>query len=352
MRFNRIAVLVSKEFLYGSKNLIFIMAVVMPVLFSLVISLMVGTIFSGKPRLGIADQGSSQLTENMAALDYLVTSRYDSSETLRADVERGALDMGVVLPANFDANLKSNAQTSLDVQMWGESLLKHRTVLGVTLIRQVIAVAGREIPVNTETVLLGNEVNVPWGVRLFPFVVIITIMLGGMMVPATSLVEEKTKRTLRALIVTPASIGDIITAKGLTGVIIAIVMGLVILALNNAFGSRPALLLMVLFISAVFSAVIGMILGAVVKDINTLFTIIKSMGIFLYAPAIVYLFPQIPQWVAKLFPTYYTIGPIVELTLNNGGWSDIAVDVYILIGLTLLLAAVALLLARRASELE
>jgi len=40
-----------------------------------------------------------------------------------------------------------------------------------------------------------------------------------------------------------------------------------------------------------------------VKDINTLFAIIKGLGIFLYAPAIVSLFPELPQWIAKVFPT-------------------------------------------------
>ena len=66
MNISRIFTIIKKEFIYGSKNFIFIMAVVMPVIFSLVISLMVGTLFSGKPRLGIADQGSSQLSSNIA----------------------------------------------------------------------------------------------------------------------------------------------------------------------------------------------------------------------------------------------------------------------------------------------
>ena len=352
MNLNRVFTLVKIEFVFGSKNFVFIMAVVMPVILSLLVSLMVGTLFSGKPRLGIVDQGASQLTGKMAGLDYIITETYDSVEKLREDVERGALDMGLILPDGFDTSLKSEAETTMDLLVWGESLLKHRTVLAVTLIRQLIAVAGREIPVDTKLVLLGEGVNVPWDVRLFPFVVIITILLAGMMVPATSIVQEKQNRTYRALLTTPASLADVLTAKGLTGVILALGVGLLILGINRAFGTHPATLAIVMVASGIFAAVLGTILGVTIKDINTLFTVIKGSGLLLYAPALIFMFPQIPQWIAKLFPTYYMINPIVELTIDNAAWPDIALDVYILLGMTAALAVVAGFLARRSLDAD
>lgn len=352
MNINRIFTIVKKEFLFGSKNFIFIMAVVMPVVLSFVISLLVGTLFSGKPRLGIVDQGNSQLTANMDQLDYLATEIYTSEAQMRDDVAQGTLDMGIVLPAGFDRQLQSNTQATMDLFIWGESLLKHRTVLAVSLIRQIIDVAGREIPVNTELVLLGEEANIPWDVRLFPFVVIITIFLGGMMVPATSLVEEKARGTYRALLTTPASLADILTAKGLVGVILAVFEGMLILAINRAFGAHPASLITVMTLSGVFAAAIGIILGVLIKDISTLFTVMKTAGIFLYAPALFFIFPEIPQWIARLFPTYYALNPIIELTLNNASWADIAAEVYILIGLTIVLIGLAGFLARRALDAD
>ncbi len=348
----RVFTLVRKEFAYGSKNFIFVMAVVMPVVISLVISLLVGTLFSGKPRLGIVDLGTSQLTARMSQLDYLTMRIYPAVDALRSDVERGVLDMGVVLPAGFDASLQASASTRIDLFVWGESLLKHRTVLAVSLVRQILTVAGREIPVSTRLVTLGDAANIPWDVRLFPFVVIVTILVGGTMVPATSLVEEKVRRTYRALLTTPATLGDVLAAKALTGVLLALFVGLVILFINNAFGAQPAALIAVLTVSGVFAAAFGILLGVLVKDINTLFTIIKSLGIILYAPAIVYMFPELPQWIAQLFPTYYMLHPILELTINNATWADIAVDMYILLALTAALVAAAGLLARRALDAD
>lgn len=48
-------------------------------------------------------------------------------------------------------------------------------------------------------------------------------------------------------------------------------------------------------ISSIFAAAVGIILNVLVKDTDTLFTIIKSTGIFLYAPAFISMLPQIPQ---------------------------------------------------------
>jgi ABC-2 type transport system permease protein len=60
-----------------------------------------------------------------------------------------------------------------------------------------------------------------------------------------------------------------------------------------------------------------------VKDVTALFTVMKSLGIPLFAPGILYIFPNLPQWISKIFPTYYAIQPVLDITQNNAGFSDI-----------------------------
>ena len=62
------------------------------------------------------------------------------------------------------------------------------------------------------------------------------------------------------------------------------------------------------------------------------------------------MFPQLPQWVARVFPTYYMINPIVEMSLHGASWGDIAGDVYVLCALIVAMIAVAALLARRSAR--
>jgi ABC-2 type transport system permease protein len=108
----------------------------------------------------------------------------------------------------------------------------------------------------------------------------------------------------------------------------------------------------VLALGALMAATFGVLLGALIKDINTLFAIIKAIGILLYAPAFIYIFPGIPQWVGKLFPTYYMIGPIMDISQHDATWSQIAGDIYILIGMIIALIAVVAVIARRESAKE
>jgi len=350
MNVKRVSTLLGKEFLHGSKNYIFIMAIVMPFAITLVVSLVFGTLFAEKPRLGILDEGHSQLVAMFQELDSVITKEYATTSEIKQATESGAVDMGIVLPDGFDNAVIRGETVTIEAYIWGESLAKHRTILPVTIADQVRQVGGQEVPVEIESVTLGDEVSIPWGDRLLPFLVLMAVFLGGLMVPATSLINEKEKKTLEALIITPTTIGDVFVAKGLVGVILSLFVGVAILVLNQAFGAQPLLLVMVLLLGAIMAVEFGLIAGALLKDFSTLFTIWKTGGIVLFAPAIVYMFPQIPEWVGRIFPTYYVIQPIVEISQRGGGWPDIATNVFILIGLDLILIGVVMFTTRKTMQ--
>ncbi len=58
--------------------------------------------------------------------------------------------------------------------------------------------AGREAPVEIETITLGDEVSIPWNDRLLPLIVLMAVFLGGLFLPSTSVINEKEKKTLEA----------------------------------------------------------------------------------------------------------------------------------------------------------
>ena len=335
-----VGILLGKDLWHGPKSLIFVWALVMPVIISLAVSLIFGTLFSEKPRLGVLDEGSSQLVAMTEQLDSVTTKEYDSVSEIKQAVEDGAVDVGMVLPADFDSSVMQGKETELTTYIWGESLAKNRIILGAAIANLVRELAGQEAPVEIETITLGDEASIPWSERVLPLIVLMAVFLGGLFLPASSVIEEKEKRTLEAVAITPASVGDVFIAKGLMGIILSLLTGVVILVLNQAFGTEPALLVLVLALGATMAAEIGLLCGALMKDITTLFAIWKAGGIFLFGPAIIYMFPQIPQWVGRLFPTYYFLQPIIAISQGSGSWSNVATNVFILAGLDLLLIAV------------
>jgi len=74
------------------------------------------------------------------------------------------------------------------------------------------------------------------------------------MIPAPSLIHEKQRRTLEALNITPSTIGDIFTAKGIIGTVLAIIMGVLTLSISTSFGNSPIAMVAILGLGAILAA--------------------------------------------------------------------------------------------------
>ncbi|MBN1375033.1 MAG: ABC transporter permease [Dehalococcoidia bacterium] len=350
MSLKRVFALLAKEITQGPKGIMFIMAIAVPIIMSMVVSLVFGTWFNDTPSLGIVDQGNSRLISIAGGYPSISVVEYETEDGLRQAVESGKIDAGMVLPSDFDDTLKQNRAADVTVYIWGEGQAENFGILEINLFGMMQELAGQETPVNIETITLGEGIGVPWNDRLLPFIVLMAVVFAAVILPAMAVVAEKEKKTLAALAATPATLGEIFISKGIIGAALSLFMGIVTLIINNAFGLHPVLLVMVLGLGAVMGTFIGLLAGALIKDINSLLAFTKAGGILLYAPTIVYMFPQIPQWVGKVFPTYYIIEPVVELVQRGGGWPDIAVNVFILVGLIVLLAVLLYLVLRIKTE--
>ncbi len=343
----RIGAVVRKDVLYSSPGLILVIAVLLPLIATLVISVVVDSPVLGEPRLGLVDRGDSQLPEQLAERGHLTITHYDQAEALRDAVARGDHEVGAILPEDLDDALAAGEEPSINLFIWGESLESQRELV-ITSIEQVARrIAGQELPVDVTIVQPERQEFPPWEDRLFPLVVIMVIVYGGMLIPATVLVKEREAETIMALTATPMSLTELLVAKGLTGMVVSIVMGMVILAINDAFGAQPALLIGVIVLSALLAAEMGLVLGLFIGDVVTLYAAIEGIGILLLAPALFYLFPQLPDWVARLFPSYYMLAPIIEMSLHDAVWADIASDVAVLGGLIVVVTLLGVWLARR-----
>jgi ABC-2 type transport system permease protein len=132
----------------------------------------------------------------------------------------------------------------LPLYVSGESLASDRVIVSVTTLDLVRAVEGRTTPVTVEVVSTGHGAEAPLAQRMVPLLVLMALLVAGVFVTSFSLVEERERRTLDAVLVTPAGVGDVLVAKAALGLVLAVAMAAVTLALNGALrGSPPALLL-------------------------------------------------------------------------------------------------------------
>jgi ABC-2 type transport system permease protein len=352
MSIRRIGILFWRELRASAGNFLMIFAVVVPVVFSLLVSLVFGDLFSGRPVLGFYDPYGSQFTQMMLAQSHLNTSLYDSLDEMIADTQAGKIETGYIVPQGFDQALRDGTPLDFLVYTWGETPLKSRLIADTTITNVVSQIAGLEQTASVQIVPLGQADHTSLADQLLPLLILMTIILSGVMVPSLSMISEKQSRTLLALNVTPAHLSEVFAAKTLLGVVLGMATGMITLALNRAFGSHALLLIFVLLLGALAASLLGTLLGALMWDMNTLLATLKGGGILLIGPGIIDLIPKAPDWIARLFPTYYILNPVMAVAERGAGLGDIWSDLLILLVLMVVLViALARVIARQQKRL-
>jgi ABC-2 type transport system permease protein len=330
-----------KEIRMGPRSPLFLYAIILPIVMTLVIVGVFGSLFAPSPRLGIVDEGNSAVVAAAQDLEGIEVTTMSSIDTLKAMVEANDLDAGLVLTRGFDSDLRSGNRPPLDFYIGGESLASNRIILQVTALDLVREVSGEPAPVEVDVVTIGDAEAVPIASRMVPLLMIYAVAIAGAFVPAASIVQEKEKGTINSVLVTPTTVKDFLAGKAGLGIVLGMATGIITLILNNAFGNHPLTMTLVLLIAATMMAEIGLILGMFAKDSNILFALMKSAGILLFYPVVFYIWPNLPQWIAKIAPTYWFLQPIFEVGVKDASFGDIWVQLVIaLVWIIALLPAV------------
>jgi ABC-2 type transport system permease protein len=346
MSLKQIWSILRKDLKLGPRNTIFLFAVIMPVAMTFIFQVAFGSLFDPKPRLGIVDHAESEITSSVRQMEGIELTLLDDAGELKKQVEDNDLDAGLVLPAGFDEAVRAGRRPKLEFYIGGESLASNRIIISVTAIDLLRGIEGGAAPVKVETVQLG-EAGLPIAIRLVPLLVFYALVMAGIWVPAAGLVEEKEKGTLTALLVTPVRVNEVLAAKWILGLLFSVIMAAVTLLLNRAFGPRPLDVLAVIAVAAVLNCMIGLLVGVISETSTMFFSLVKGTGIFLFAPVVFYIFPDWPQWIAKIFPLYWIIEPIWQVSVMGEPLGRVWFELAIALAISLALVPVIAALGRR-----
>jgi len=342
MSIARISALVARNLRQGPRSPVFIWALLMPVFITFMVQVVLLTLFDPKPRLGIADLGRSEITAAVRRIDGIDLTTARSAAELRALVEDNDVDAGLVLAEGFDAAVRAGERPELEFYVSGGSYLMNRVVLAVTALDLVRRVEGREAPAEVVLNTVGGREALPVSDLIVLGLVLFVLLMTGMFVPAFMLVEEREQGTLDAVLVTPATMSEVLISKAAIGFAMAVVMSLLILVANGALSADLPALLAVLAVAAAVCTEIGLIYGTVARDAKGLYTLMKSLNIIILAPMILYFFPDLPQWIAKIFPTYWFIDPLYRIALRGASLADVWAELAVALAISALLAVLLL----------
>jgi ABC-2 type transport system permease protein len=347
MSISRTFKMVAKDLRLGPRSPIFLWAFFMPLVLTFLLQVVLLTLFDPKARLGIADLGESEVTAAVEKMDGIELTHAASAAELRKLVENNDVDAGLVLEKGFDAAVRTGARPNLEFYVSGESVASNRIVLAVTTMDLLRSIEGGVAPVDVVLEAPGGLDVPPISERLVPSLLLYVLIVGGMFVPAFTLVSERERRTLDALLVTPVKMSEILLSKAVLGFIMVMVMSYLTLAINWALAGEPLGLLVTLAVSSVICVELGLIYGTVAVNAKSLYTMVKSLNVFLVGPAVFYIFPSWPQWIAKLFPSYWFIDPFYQIALRGASLADVWTDLAIAIAIGAVLVVPIVFLGRR-----
>lgn len=340
----------AKDLRLGPRSPVFLWVLALPLVFTFLISAVFGDLFAPPARLAVVDEGASSITTALQDVEGIEVTLLDDPAAMAAAVEAHDYDAGLYLPAGTDEALASGQRGELELLVSGQSLASTRLVIGVTTLDEVRAVAGANPSVEVVVTTLGDQHWVPVEDRMLPFIVMYAVVIAGLFLPASSMVEERERRTLDALMITPVKMSEVLVGKGALGVVLAVLMGWVTLALNDAFGSQPLAMTLFLLLGGVMMAEVGLVVGSWAKDSNTLFTTVKGGALLVVAPVLFTLFPSLPQWVAQLFPTYYFLQPIYDMAVTGTAFTDHLLDLAVCIAICIALLPAVSAMGRRLEQ--
>lgn len=347
MSLRRIIIIIRKDFTGGLGKTFFIMAIVVPLLFTILIELVFGKFFAEKPTLAVIDKGTSSITARIKKLDALDIEKVDSELQLKERIKSGAIDGGLIIPKDFDEKLADKKLPRVKVYVGGESLVNKRITIASSLAEVLRDEAGQKIPIKIVETSLGEAEEIPIKVKIIPLVIMYAIFIGGTTLPAALIVDEVEKRTVSAVTITPASLGELLSAKAIVGFFTSFTMGIVIIVINQLFIGNVWLLILFMALGAIFAVELGLTIGGISKDLSIAWTYVKFVGLVAFMPGILWFFPQVPEWVSKLFPTYYLIMPIIEISQRGAGLDKVGLDALILLLFDIFFIVFVLLSKRR-----
>jgi ABC-2 type transport system permease protein len=269
--------------------------------------------------------------------------------------------VGLVVPPDFDTSLKSGGHPQMSLYVDGSQISNQERALLLSAITDYSRSLANPQPPAIISVATVNPPQENAALQDITQVYAVTALLSSLLV-GTSLVpgliiEEKEKKTLRMLMVSPASFTDFVLAKLLVGFTYQLLLGLVALAITKGFTGQIPLLLLFALLGSCFSVSLGLIAGSLFQTTNASGAFAGSVS-FLYIIPIFFVGPFAQllgsnpfTQIVKVLPTYYIADGAVSAITNSVNAGGILLDIIVVAACIVALVMIAAWLLRRQASI-
>jgi ABC-2 type transport system permease protein len=319
MNLNVILAIFRKDLIYSTKNKNILLILLIPIFLSILSTSTFSMTENIKVPIAVYDEGSSEDFVNhlkhIDSYEVIVTGSIGKAKELLYKEEVAA---AVIIPEGFSAALKRGLVPSLNIIV---NPYDTKSTLFLRMYKDAIMdFAGQKYPVsvslNTFPAGLQSRLNIPtW--------VMFAIIFVGMMVLPNTLTTEKEKKTLDAILVSPASEKDIIYGKSFFGLFLTILISLVMIFINGGFTGNFLLFLLFIILGSTFFTGLGLLIASYTENYSSASLLSTIFMIpFLLLPLLANLSPEI-RYFSHFVPSTYILNGITDSMLTNSGISDL-----------------------------
>jgi len=344
--------ILEKDFIESMKNKTVLFSILFPVILSLVFSIVLRPKELSRLNLIIIDHGNSILSRTLREMGRKSSSlkiiESKDLETAKINLRNGESHAILVFPDKFDEQLEAGKSPKIDFWI-GESGIKSAQILKSKLNQILYYCRYKKMPPDyfRDRSLFGKNYS-PLA-SMLPTWVLFTV-LGGYMVVSASIVEEKEKKTLAAILVTPCELPEILIGKGLLGVSLVTIGSVLILTLNKGFiGNVPLLLLIIVLGGTAFSA-LGVLVGLILPSQTSVSTFGSLMFLLMFMPVTMASVSEKMRFVAKLLPSYYIQTGMSDSMFAGVNFQNLAFHIGYLAVFTLVLLFAGVIVLNRKKE--
>lgn len=251
--------------------------------------------------------------------------------------------LGLVVPANFEADVREGKQPTLQLYINGDEVNNQQS----QLLQSAIANYSRAVVSPAPIALTTSTINPPAAKSVadalagfYALTALLSSFFIGMAVAPGLIIEEKEKKTLRMLMVSPASWADVIAAKLLVALVYQLVLSLVVLGIIKGFTGQVPLVLCFTLLGALFSVALGALAGSIFKT-QAASGAFSGLGVFIFITPLFFSdligfggnnpFAQ----AIKVLPTYWLGDGVIKALQNRAALDNILLDAAIVLGSTL-----------------
>ena len=327
-----VAAIVRKDLLEFSRDKLWVALTAMALVMFVVIFWLLPDRVDETIRVGIVPSGLASALQQLALADDevgLEVIGFSDEESLRAAVAGEAdggpeVQVGLALPEAFVVRVATRQDVTVRVYVDAAVPREVRGAMTSAVRELALMLSGAPLPVTLpegDVIVLGEDRagdQLPLRERLRPLLVFFVLITESLAL-ASLIASEVASRTVSAIVVTPARVADLISAKGLTGTLLALSQALLLLLLTRSFvGNVPALLL-ALLLGAVLVSGIALLTGSAGRDfMSTLFLGVLFL-IPLMVPSIALLFPGSASVWVQVLPSYGVLQALVGASSYGRG---------------------------------